>query len=88
MGAFKALGGGWTADMNPPKLPDQMVADMTDRTDWGSVLTRTGDPLTVKAGKFLVDAPDPLKPTQTTVPAKLNTPSNITTPPTQGSAAP
>ena len=88
VGAFKALGGGWTADMNPPKLPDQMVADMTDRTDWGSVLTRTGDPLTVKAGKFLVDAPDPLKPTQTTVPAKLNTPSNITTPPTQGSAAP
>ncbi|MEA9567391.1 efflux transporter outer membrane subunit [Polynucleobacter sp. AP-Nickl1-40-C4] len=88
VGAFKALGGGWTADMSPPKLPDQMVADMTDRTDWGSVLTRTGDPLTVKASKFLVDAPDPLKPTQTTVPATLNTPSNTTTPPTQGSAAP
>ena len=87
VGAFKALGGGWTADMTPPKLPDQMVADMTDRTDWGSVLTRTGDPLTVKASKFLVDAPDPLKPTQTTVPATLNTPSNTTTPPTQGSAA-
>ena len=88
VGAFKALGGGWTADMSPPKLPDQMVADMTDRTDWGSVLTRAGDPLTVKASKFLVDAPDPLKPTQTTVPATLNTPSNTTTPPTQGSAAP
>jgi NodT family efflux transporter outer membrane factor (OMF) lipoprotein len=88
VGAFKALGGGWTADMSPPKLPDQMIADMTDRTDWGSVLTRTGDPLTVKASKFLVDAPDPLKPTQTTVPATLNTPSNTTTPPTQGSAAP
>ena len=88
VGAFKALGGGWTADMSPPKLPDQMVADMTDRTDWGSVLTRTGDPLTVKAGKFLVDAPDPSKPAQTTVPATLNTPSNTTTPPTQGSAAP
>ena len=88
VGAFKALGGGWTADMTPPKLPDQMVADMTDRTDWGSVLTRTGDPLTVKASKFLVDAPDPSKPTQTTVPATLNTPSNTTTPPTQGSTAP
>ncbi len=88
VGAFKALGGGWTADMAPPKLPDQMVADMTDRTDWGSVLTRTGDPLTVKASKFLVDAPDPSKPTQATVPATLNTPSNTTTPPTQGSAAP
>ncbi|MBU3641835.1 efflux transporter outer membrane subunit [Polynucleobacter sp. Fuers-14] len=86
--AFKALGGGWTADMSPPKLPDQMVADMTDRTDWGSVLTRTGDPLTVKASKFLVDAPDPSKPTQTTMPATLNMPSNTTTPPTQGSAAP
>ena len=88
VGAFKALGGGWTADMSPPKLPDQMVADMTDRTDWGSVLTRAGDPLTVKASKFLVDAPDPSKPTQTTMPATLNMPSNTTTPPTQGSAAP
>ncbi len=86
VGAFKALGGGWSADMNPPKLPDEMIADMTDRTDWGSVLTRAGDPLTVKAGKFLVDAPDPSKPVQTTVPAKSNTPT--TTPPTQGSAAP
>ena len=88
VGAFKALGGGWTADMSPPKLPDQMVAEMIDRTDWGSALTRTGDPLTVKASKFLVDAPDPSKPTQTTVPATLNTPSNTTTPPTQGSTAP
>lgn len=88
VGAFKALGGGWTADMTPPKLPDQMVADMTDRTDWGSVLTRTGDPLTVKASKFLVDSPDPLKSAPTAVPTTLNTPSNTTTPPTQGSAAP
>jgi len=61
---------------------------MTDRTDWGSVLTRTGDPLTVKAGKFLVDAPDPSKPAQTAVPATLNTPSNTPILPTQGSAAP
>ena len=88
VGAFKALGGGWTADMSPPQLPDQMIADMTDRTDWGSVLTRTGDPLTVKASKFLVDAPDPSKPTQSVTPAKLNTPLNISNPPTQGSAAP
>ena len=87
VGAFKALGGGWTADMTPPKLPDQMVADMTDRTDWGSVLTKAGDPLTVKVGKFLVDAPDPSKPIQAMPPTKLDTP-NTTTPPTQGSAAP
>ncbi len=87
VGAFKALGGGWTADMVPPKLPDQMIADMTDRTDWGSVLTRTGDPLTVKVGKFLVDSPDPSTPTQAIPPAKSDTP-NTTISPTQGSAAP
>lgn len=88
VGAFKALGGGWTADMSPPQLPDQMIADMADRTDWGSVLTRAGDPLTVKVSKFLVNAPDPSEPAKTTVPAKLTTPSNTPTPPTQGSAAP
>ncbi len=88
VGAFKALGGGWTADMSPPKLPDQMIADMTDRTDWGSVLTRTGDPLTVKVSKFLVDTPDPSKPTQAIAPSKSNTPSNTSTKPTQGSTAP
>ena len=86
VGAFKALGGGWTADMSPPKLPDQMIADMTDRADWGSVLTKTGDPLTVKVSKFLVDAPDPAKPTTpTSMPTA--TPSNTTTPPSQGSTA-
>jgi len=52
---------------------------MNDRTDWGSVLTKAGDPLTVKVSKFLVDTPDP---------AKSATPSNTTTPPSQGSTAP
>jgi NodT family efflux transporter outer membrane factor (OMF) lipoprotein len=88
VGAFKALGGGWTADMSPPKLPDQMVADMTDRTDWGSVLNRTGDPLTVKVSKFLVDTPDPSQPTQANAPSKSNTPLITPTKPTQGSTAP
>jgi NodT family efflux transporter outer membrane factor (OMF) lipoprotein len=88
VGAFKALGGGWTADMSPPKLPDQMIADMTDRTDWGSVLNRTGDPLTVKVSKFLVDTPDPSKATQAIAPSKSNTPLNSPTKPTQGSTAP
>jgi len=73
VGAFKALGGGWTAQMTPPKLPDTMVTEMKDRTDWGSVLNKAGDPLTVKAGKLVV--PNPPIPTQ-----------NIQ--PTQGSAAP
>jgi NodT family efflux transporter outer membrane factor (OMF) lipoprotein len=91
VGAFKALGGGWTADMSPPKLPDQMITDMSDRTDWGSVLSRTGDPLTVKVSKYLVDTPDPPKPADAVVPASnaatpTTTPTN--TPKTQGSAAP
>ena len=84
VGAFKALGGGWSADMSPPKIPDRMIADMTDRTDWGSVLTRTGDPLTVKASKFLVDTPDPSESSQAATPVKVNTPHS----PTPGSAAP
>jgi NodT family efflux transporter outer membrane factor (OMF) lipoprotein len=87
VGAFKALGGGWTADMSPPKLPDQMIADMTDRTDWGSVLTRAGDPITVKVGKFLVDSPDPSKSSAAST-APSNMPSNTNTPPSQGSTAP
>ena len=51
--------------MVPPKLPDAMIADMTDRSDWGSVLTRSGDPLTVKASKLVVDVPDPNNPAPT-----------------------
>ena len=79
VGAFKALGGGWTADMTPPKLPDTMIADMNDRTDWGSVLTRMGEPLTVKAGKLVLPNSSQSIPT--------SAPNNSTTP-TQGSTAP
>ena len=68
VGAFKALGGGWTAQMIPPKLPETMVTEMNDRTDWGSVLNKVGDPLTVKAGKLLVPnppiPPQDIQPTQ------------------------
>ena len=78
VGAFKALGGGWSADMVPPKLPDTMITEMSDRTDWGSVLTRAGDPLTVKASKLVVDAPNP----------NLNPSPPAPTKPTQGSTAP
>lgn len=73
VGAFKALGGGWTAQMTPPKLPQTMVSEMNERTNWGSVLNKAGDPLTVKAGKLVT--PNPPIPTQ-----------NIQ--PNQGSAAP
>jgi len=77
VGAFKALGGGWSADMMPPKLPDTMIADMNDRTDWGSVLTRMGEPLNVKAGKLVLP--------NSSIPASE---PNISTTPTQGSTAP
>lgn len=79
VGAFKALGGGWSAEMSPPKLPDTMITEMTDRSNWGSVLTRTGDPLNVKAAQWV--APDPSQPAPPATPIKPTTP-------TQGSAAP
>jgi hypothetical protein len=79
VGAFKALGGGWSAEMTPPKLPDSMVAQMTDRTDWGKVLTKTGEPFNVQAGKLVL-------PNQS-LPAAGVTPMKSTIP-TQGSAAP
>ncbi|MBU3567463.1 efflux transporter outer membrane subunit [Polynucleobacter alcilacus] len=79
VGAFKSLGGGWSAEMTPPKLPDVMVAEMTDRTDWGKVLTKTGEPFNVQAGKLVL-------PNQS-LPAEGVTPMKSTTP-TQGSAAP
>ena len=79
VGAFKALGGGWSAEMTPPKLPESMVAEMTDRTDWGKVLTKTGEPFNVQAGKLVL-------PNQS-LPAEGVTPMKSTTP-TQGSAAP
>ncbi len=58
VGAFKSLGGGWAADMKVPQLPKQMVSEMEDRTDWGSVLTQTGDPTNVRIGKVLTGTPD------------------------------
>ena len=79
VGAFKSLGGGWSAEMTPPKLPEVMVAEMTDRTDWGKVLTKTGEPFNVQAGKLVL-------PNQS-LPAEGVTPMKSTTP-TQGSAAP
>ncbi|WP_071461833.1 efflux transporter outer membrane subunit [Polynucleobacter asymbioticus] len=79
VGAFKALGGGWSADMTPPKLPVSTVAEMTERTDWGNVLTKTGEPLNVQTGKLLLPKQD--------APAEGQAPIKSTTP-TQGSAAP
>lgn len=50
--AFKALGGGWTAEMKAPALPPEMIKEMQDRTNWGKVLTNQQDPSNVQVGKF------------------------------------
>lgn len=36
--AFKALGGGWNAEMTVPALPNELIAQMKNRTDWGDAL--------------------------------------------------
>lgn len=36
--AFKALGGGWNAEMTVPALPNELIAQMKTRTDWGDSL--------------------------------------------------
>ena len=36
--AFKALGGGWSADMSLPALPNELIHKMKARTNWGDSL--------------------------------------------------
>lgn len=36
--AFKALGGGWNADMSLPALPNELILKMKARTNWGDSL--------------------------------------------------
>jgi NodT family efflux transporter outer membrane factor (OMF) lipoprotein len=55
--AFKALGGGWSANMQVPELPTQMVDGMQERTNWGSVLTNQDDPVSVQIGQFFSSPP-------------------------------
>jgi len=40
--AFKALGGGWNAEMTVPALPNELIAQMKNRTDWGNALDSAG----------------------------------------------
>jgi NodT family efflux transporter outer membrane factor (OMF) lipoprotein len=42
--AFKSLGGGWSGDLTLPVLPAEMVATMTQRTDWGDALSSPTGP--------------------------------------------
>lgn len=51
--AFKALGGGWSGQLDLPKLPEQLVEQMQQSTDWGSVLTSTTDPRLVKSSETI-----------------------------------
>lgn len=36
--AFKALGGGWSGDLKVPALPNELIAQMKERTNWGNAL--------------------------------------------------
>jgi NodT family efflux transporter outer membrane factor (OMF) lipoprotein len=38
---FKALGGGWTGDLKVPALPNQLIAQMKERSNWGDALDAT-----------------------------------------------
>lgn len=51
VGAFKALGGGWSGELTVPGLPAAMVSAMQERTDWGQVLINTADPRLVKSSE-------------------------------------
>lgn len=51
--AFKALGGGWSGELQTPTLPQTMVAEMEQRTDWGKVLMNTNDPRLVKPSETI-----------------------------------
>lgn len=50
--AFKSLGGGWSGDMSVPVLPAEMVATMTQRTDWGQVLAGSNGPQLVTTSEL------------------------------------
>ena len=39
--AFRALGGGWNGDLTVPALPNELIAQMKERTNWGTALDAT-----------------------------------------------
>jgi len=47
--AFKALGGGWSGDLAVPPLPNEMIAQMQARTNWGEALSQPSMPRLVQA---------------------------------------
>lgn len=46
--AFKSLGGGWSGELKVPPLPNEMVAQMKERTDWGQALNHPETPRLVQ----------------------------------------
>jgi hypothetical protein len=32
------LGGGWTGDLNVPALPNELIVQMKERSNWGNAL--------------------------------------------------
>ncbi len=42
--AFRALGGGWSGELKVPPLPNEMVAQMKERSDWGDMLAHPEAP--------------------------------------------
>ncbi len=42
--AFRALGGGWGGDLKVPPLPNEMVSQMKERTNWGDMLAHPEAP--------------------------------------------
>jgi NodT family efflux transporter outer membrane factor (OMF) lipoprotein len=70
--AFKALGGGWSGELKVPPLPNEMVAQMKERTDWGKMLDHPDTPRLISA--FGLDEVGPV-PTTAGSPATANTTS-------------
>ena len=51
--AFKALGGGWSGEMDLPRLSPTVSNPMKQRTDWGSVLEGASDPRLMKSSETI-----------------------------------
>jgi len=51
--AFKSLGGGWSGDLLTPALPDAMVAEMKQRSNWGNALSHQPDPRLVQSSETI-----------------------------------
>jgi NodT family efflux transporter outer membrane factor (OMF) lipoprotein len=51
--AFKALGGGWSGELNLPQLTTTLSSEMKQRTDWGNALDGKADPRLMKSSEMI-----------------------------------